>query len=167
MTMIWDEIKLRWNHVMCIYFYMMSFLCFFLLFVVYLRISLSPLVFVRALGLTTWKTMWKTRHLGWIQIIFLQYMGRSCLRTVNPWYRHRHCCVHFSDVQSRYMYCIRDILTYFSVCPSQVYPLLGFPLQAISQASEHLVREHQTKYAQSSRILQQVSLEQRVVKINS
>ncbi|TWW62717.1 Protein SSUH2 -like protein [Takifugu flavidus] len=36
-----------------------------------------------------------------------------------------------------------------------VYPLIGFPLQAISLASEHLVREHQSKYAQNSRILQQ------------
>lgn len=36
-----------------------------------------------------------------------------------------------------------------------VYPLLGFPNPAISEASERLVREHQSKYAQSSRILQQ------------
>lgn len=36
-----------------------------------------------------------------------------------------------------------------------VYPLLGFPLPAISEASERLVREHQSKYAQTSRILQQ------------
>ncbi|XP_041808881.1 protein SSUH2 homolog [Chelmon rostratus] len=36
-----------------------------------------------------------------------------------------------------------------------VYPLLGFPNPAISEASERLVREHQSKYAQNSRILQQ------------
>ncbi|CAL8336783.1 unnamed protein product [Merluccius merluccius] len=36
-----------------------------------------------------------------------------------------------------------------------VYPLLGFPDPAISQASERLVRDHQAKYAQTSRILQQ------------
>ncbi|XP_030586037.1 protein SSUH2 homolog [Archocentrus centrarchus] len=36
-----------------------------------------------------------------------------------------------------------------------VYPLLGFPNPAVSQASERLVREHQTNYAQNSRILQQ------------
>ncbi|XP_045932184.1 protein SSUH2 homolog [Micropterus dolomieu] len=36
-----------------------------------------------------------------------------------------------------------------------VYPLLGFPNPAISAASERLVKEHQGKYAQSSRILQQ------------
>lgn len=39
---------------------------------------------------------------------------------------------------------------------SQVYPLLGFPNPAISEASERLVQEHQRKYAQNSRILQQV-----------
>ncbi|XP_030277096.1 protein SSUH2 homolog [Sparus aurata] len=36
-----------------------------------------------------------------------------------------------------------------------LYPLLGFPNPAISEASERLVREHQSKYAQNSRILQQ------------
>lgn len=36
-----------------------------------------------------------------------------------------------------------------------VYPLLGFPNPAVSQASERLVKEHQTSYAQNSRILQQ------------
>lgn len=36
-----------------------------------------------------------------------------------------------------------------------LYPLLGFPNQAISEASERLVRDHQAKYAQTSRILQQ------------
>ncbi|XP_044024839.1 protein SSUH2 homolog [Siniperca chuatsi] len=36
-----------------------------------------------------------------------------------------------------------------------VYPLLGFPNLAISEASERLVKEHQSKYGQSSRILQQ------------
>ncbi|XP_024118655.1 protein SSUH2 homolog [Oryzias melastigma] len=35
------------------------------------------------------------------------------------------------------------------------YPLLGFPNPAISDASERLTREHQSKYAQNSRILQQ------------
>ncbi|XP_070758371.1 protein SSUH2 homolog [Enoplosus armatus] len=36
-----------------------------------------------------------------------------------------------------------------------VYPLLGFPNPAMSEASERLVKDHQSKYAQSSRILQQ------------
>lgn len=36
-----------------------------------------------------------------------------------------------------------------------LYPLLGFPNQTISAASERLVREHQSKFAQNSRILQQ------------
>ncbi|XP_037633009.1 protein SSUH2 homolog [Sebastes umbrosus] len=36
-----------------------------------------------------------------------------------------------------------------------LYPLLGFPNPAISEASERLVRDHQSKYAQTSRILQQ------------
>ncbi|XP_059186335.1 protein SSUH2 homolog [Centropristis striata] len=36
-----------------------------------------------------------------------------------------------------------------------LYPLLGFPNPAISEASERLIREHQSKYAQTSRILQQ------------
>ncbi|XP_032370692.1 protein SSUH2 homolog [Etheostoma spectabile] len=36
-----------------------------------------------------------------------------------------------------------------------LYPLLGFPNPAISEASERLVRDHQSKYAQNSRILQQ------------
>ncbi|XP_041837274.1 protein SSUH2 homolog isoform X2 [Melanotaenia boesemani] len=38
---------------------------------------------------------------------------------------------------------------------SQIYPLLGFPNPSISEASERLIREHQSKYAQTSRILQQ------------
>ncbi|KAK5933508.1 hypothetical protein CgunFtcFv8_013984 [Champsocephalus gunnari] len=36
-----------------------------------------------------------------------------------------------------------------------LYPLLGFPNPAISEASEKMVREHQSKYAQNARILQQ------------
>ncbi|XP_026163115.1 protein SSUH2 homolog [Mastacembelus armatus] len=36
-----------------------------------------------------------------------------------------------------------------------LYPLLGFPNPAISEASERLIKEHQSKYAQTSRILQQ------------
>ncbi|KAM4587495.1 protein SSUH2 homolog isoform 1-T1 [Odontesthes bonariensis] len=36
-----------------------------------------------------------------------------------------------------------------------VYPLLGFPNPAIAQVSERLVKEHQSKHAQNSRILQQ------------
>ncbi|KAM9860008.1 protein SSUH2 homolog [Aulostomus maculatus] len=36
-----------------------------------------------------------------------------------------------------------------------VYPLLGFPNASISEASERLVREHQSKYPETSRILQQ------------
>ncbi|KAL3978577.1 nuclear apoptosis-inducing factor 1 [Sarotherodon galilaeus] len=36
-----------------------------------------------------------------------------------------------------------------------VYPLFGFPNPAVSQASERLIKEHQTKYGQTSRILQQ------------
>lgn len=36
-----------------------------------------------------------------------------------------------------------------------VYPVLGFPEPAIAHNSERLVREHQEKFAQSSRILQQ------------
>ncbi|KAJ0002672.1 hypothetical protein NQD34_007821 [Periophthalmus magnuspinnatus] len=36
-----------------------------------------------------------------------------------------------------------------------LYPLVGFPNQSISEASDRMIRDHQTKYAQSSRILQQ------------
>ncbi|CAB1415455.1 unnamed protein product, partial [Pleuronectes platessa] len=36
-----------------------------------------------------------------------------------------------------------------------LYPLLGFPNPAISEASERLIKDHQSKYAQNSRILQQ------------
>ncbi|XP_029908103.1 protein SSUH2 homolog isoform X4 [Myripristis murdjan] len=36
-----------------------------------------------------------------------------------------------------------------------VYPLLGFPVPEVSQASERLVGEHQARFAQSARILQQ------------
>ncbi|KAF7643734.1 hypothetical protein LDENG_00234390, partial [Lucifuga dentata] len=36
-----------------------------------------------------------------------------------------------------------------------VYPLLGFPNPAVSEASERLVKDHQTRFAQTSRILQQ------------
>ncbi|AWP02333.1 putative protein SSUH2 -like [Scophthalmus maximus] len=36
-----------------------------------------------------------------------------------------------------------------------LYPLLGFPNPAIGEASDRLIKEHQSKYAQTSRILQQ------------
>ncbi|KAM3621367.1 uncharacterized protein V6R79_010321 [Siganus canaliculatus] len=36
-----------------------------------------------------------------------------------------------------------------------LFPLIGFPNQNISEASERLVKEHQVKFSQSSRILQQ------------
>ncbi|KAI3369787.1 hypothetical protein L3Q82_024599, partial [Scortum barcoo] len=36
-----------------------------------------------------------------------------------------------------------------------LYPLLGFPNPAICEASDRLIKEHQSKYAQTSRILQQ------------
>nr|XP_055023252.1 protein SSUH2 homolog isoform X1 [Misgurnus anguillicaudatus] len=36
-----------------------------------------------------------------------------------------------------------------------LYPVMGFPDASVAQASERLVREHQSKYAQNSRILQQ------------
>lgn len=36
-----------------------------------------------------------------------------------------------------------------------LYPLLGFPNPAISQASERLIREHQSRFGQNARILQQ------------
>ncbi|XP_056129347.1 uncharacterized protein LOC130106989 [Lampris incognitus] len=43
----------------------------------------------------------------------------------------------------------------FKISQNLVYPVVGFPDPSISQASERLVREHQTKYAQNSRVLQQ------------
>ncbi|KAF3856705.1 hypothetical protein F7725_017428 [Dissostichus mawsoni] len=46
----------------------------------------------------------------------------------------------------------RQLLTYIQL---KLYPLLGFPNPAISEASEKMVREHQSKYAQNARILQQ------------
>ncbi|XP_056320061.1 protein SSUH2 homolog isoform X1 [Danio aesculapii] len=36
-----------------------------------------------------------------------------------------------------------------------VYPVMGFPDASVAQASERIVRDHQTKFAQTSRILQQ------------
>ncbi|XP_029946818.1 protein SSUH2 homolog isoform X2 [Salarias fasciatus] len=36
-----------------------------------------------------------------------------------------------------------------------LYPLMGFPNPAISEASQRLIQEHQAKYPQSSRVLQQ------------
>uniref|UniRef100_A0A8C3AC93 Protein SSUH2 homolog n=1 Tax=Cyclopterus lumpus TaxID=8103 RepID=A0A8C3AC93_CYCLU len=36
-----------------------------------------------------------------------------------------------------------------------LYPLIGFPNPAISEASERLIKDHQSKYAETSRILQQ------------
>ncbi|KAM6946517.1 protein SSUH2 homolog [Lycodopsis pacificus] len=38
---------------------------------------------------------------------------------------------------------------------SLLYPLLGFPNPAISEASQRMIKDHQTKYGQTSRILQQ------------
>ncbi|XP_068603250.1 protein SSUH2 homolog [Brachionichthys hirsutus] len=36
-----------------------------------------------------------------------------------------------------------------------VFPLMGFPDQAVVQAAQHLINEHQGKYSRTSRILQQ------------
>ncbi|XP_067361185.1 protein SSUH2 homolog isoform X1 [Channa argus] len=36
-----------------------------------------------------------------------------------------------------------------------LYPLIGFPNPAIAEASERMIKDHQTKYGQTSRILQQ------------
>ncbi|KAI4888294.1 hypothetical protein NFI96_011989 [Prochilodus magdalenae] len=36
-----------------------------------------------------------------------------------------------------------------------VYPLMGFPDQRIVQASDRMVKDHQSKFSQSARILQQ------------
>ncbi|XP_054473001.1 protein SSUH2 homolog [Anoplopoma fimbria] len=36
-----------------------------------------------------------------------------------------------------------------------IYPLFGFPNPAISEASERMIKDHQAKYAQNARILQQ------------
>ncbi|XP_019952039.1 protein SSUH2 homolog [Paralichthys olivaceus] len=36
-----------------------------------------------------------------------------------------------------------------------LYPLLGFPNPAIAEASDRLIKDHQSKYSQNSRILQQ------------
>lgn len=40
--------------------------------------------------------------------------------------------------------------------PVQVYPLMGFPDPSVVSASQRFVNEHQGKYSQTSRILQQV-----------
>ncbi|XP_023271924.1 protein SSUH2 homolog [Seriola lalandi dorsalis] len=39
-----------------------------------------------------------------------------------------------------------------------LYPVLGFPNPAIAEASERMIRDHQSKYSQTSRILQQRQL---------
>lgn len=38
----------------------------------------------------------------------------------------------------------------------KVYPVLGFPDPSVVQASQQFVRDHQNKFSQTSRILQQV-----------
>ncbi|XP_031700263.1 uncharacterized protein LOC116381831 isoform X2 [Anarrhichthys ocellatus] len=43
----------------------------------------------------------------------------------------------------------------FQNSQSLLYPLLGFPNPAISEASQRMIKDHQTKYGQTSRILQQ------------
>lgn len=43
----------------------------------------------------------------------------------------------------------------FKMTQTLVYPLYGFPNTKIVELSDQMVKEHQTKYAQSSRILQQ------------
>lgn len=48
---------------------------------------------------------------------------------------------------------LSHIMRYFVM---QVYPVALFPDQSIVQASKNLVRQHQEKYSQTSRILQQV-----------
>lgn len=46
-------------------------------------------------------------------------------------------------------------------CCVQVYPVIGFPDPAVVGAAQRLVSEHQAKYSQTSRILQQVRGRQR------
>ncbi|XP_072290149.1 protein SSUH2 homolog [Eucyclogobius newberryi] len=43
----------------------------------------------------------------------------------------------------------------FKNCNSLLFPLVGFPNPLISEASDRMIRDHQTKFSQSSRILQQ------------
>ncbi|XP_007547118.1 protein SSUH2 homolog isoform X1 [Poecilia formosa] len=43
----------------------------------------------------------------------------------------------------------------FKMAQIMVYPLYGFPNPAIVEASDRLIKEHQSKYAQTSRIMQQ------------
>ncbi|XP_036435247.1 protein SSUH2 homolog isoform X1 [Colossoma macropomum] len=43
----------------------------------------------------------------------------------------------------------------FRDCQYMVYPVMGFPDPAVAQASERLIREHQSRFAQTARILQQ------------
>ncbi|KAM4581916.1 protein SSUH2 homolog isoform 1-T2 [Fundulus diaphanus] len=43
----------------------------------------------------------------------------------------------------------------YKITQIMVYPLYGFPNPAIAEASDRLIKEHQSKYAQTSRILQQ------------
>ncbi|MEQ2291088.1 hypothetical protein AMECASPLE_009868 [Ameca splendens] len=43
----------------------------------------------------------------------------------------------------------------FKISQIMVYPLYGFPNPAIAEVSDRLIKEHQSKYAQTSRILQQ------------
>lgn len=42
--------------------------------------------------------------------------------------------------------------------PVQVYPVMGFPDPTVVQAAQRLISEHQGKYSQTSRILQQVTV---------
>jgi len=41
-------------------------------------------------------------------------------------------------------------------CSLQVYPVMGFPDPSVVQAAQRLVSDHQGKFSQTSRILQQV-----------
>lgn len=47
---------------------------------------------------------------------------------------------------------------FFLINSAQVYPVMGFPDPSVVNAAQRLVSEHQGKFSQTSRILQQVTV---------
>lgn len=71
-----------------------------------------------------------------------------------------------SRISCQYLHCsCKDLKNYFDLViwckyflcgPVKVYPVLGFPDPSVVQVSQQFVSDHQNRFSQTSRILQQV-----------
>ncbi|MEQ2252855.1 hypothetical protein ILYODFUR_026135 [Ilyodon furcidens] len=85
--------------------------------------------------------------MSWICLIFCTFR----FRTNNE---DNHVVEQSSGLKADKLHSVKGKELY-KISHIMVYPLYGFPSPAIAEASDRLIKEHQSKYAQTSRILQQ------------